>query len=221
MESTEPASQPKGHLSVEQGRSSAELGQWVSALIAFDNALNESDAWNADPDFLNDRAVALFHNERAHDAIGVLTDAIRLQPQYGYRFAARGWMRQALKDVNGAIADYEQAIALDPDDAITQNNLGLLEEQLGRMESAKQRFAAADQLDKVLSENDIKVQSSEQPKPTETVATPEPIATKKTPKSDPSAWTELTKAVTTSEGRREFIDFIRNGFKLNHRNDPH
>ena len=221
MESTEPASQPKGHLSVEQGRSSAELGQWVSALIAFDNALNESDAWNTAPDFLNDRAVALFHNERAHDAIGVLTDAIRLQPQYGYRFAARGWMRQALKDVNGAIADYEQAIALDPDDAITQNNLGLLEEQLGRMESAKQRFAAADQLDKVLSENDIKVQSSEQPKPTETVAVPEPIATKKTPKYDPSAWTELTKAVTTSEGRREFIDFIRNGFKLNHRNDPH
>ena len=111
--------------------------------------------------------------------------------------------------------------ALDPDDAITQNNLGLLEEQLGRMESAKQRFAAADQLDKVLSENDIKLQSSEQPKPTETVATPEPIVTKKTPNPDPSAWIELTKAVTTSEGRREFIDFIRNGFKLNHRNDPH
>ena len=83
------------------------------------------------------------------------------------------------------------------------------------MESAKQRFAAADQLDQVLSENDIKVQSAEQSKPAESVAAPEHAAPKNTPKSEPSAWTELTKAVTTSEGRREFIDFIRNGFKLN------
>jgi tetratricopeptide (TPR) repeat protein len=213
MASSDQASQPKGHLSVEQGRSSAELGQWVSALIAYDNALNESDVWNADPDFLNDRAVALFHNERAHDAIGLLTEAIRLQPSYGYRFSARGWMKQALKDVNGAIADYEKAIELDPEDAITQNNLGLLEEQLGRLESAKQRFAAADQLDQVLTENDIPIETSEEPKPA--LPNPKKIAAEATSKRPLSAWSEVTKAITTSDGRKEFIDFVRNGFKLN------
>ena len=213
MASSDQASQPKGHLSVEQGRSSAELGQWVSALIAYDNALNESDVWNADPDFLNDRAVALFHNERAHDAIGLLTEAIRLQPSYGYRFSARGWMKQALKDVNGAIADYEKAIELDPEDAITQNNLGLLEEQLGRLESAKQRFAAADQLDQVLTENDIPIETSEEPKPA--LPNPKKIASEATSKRTLSAWSEVTKAITTSDGRKEFIDFVRNGFKLN------
>ena len=213
MASSDQASQPKGHLSVEQGRSSAELGQWVSALIAYDNALNESDVWNADPDFLNDRAVALFHNERAHDAIGLLTEAIRLQPSYGYRFSARGWMKQALKDVNGAIADYEKAIELDPEDAITQNNLGLLEEQLGRLESAKQRFAAADQLDQVLTENDIPIETSEEPKPA--LPNPKKIAPEATSKRTVSAWSEVTKAITTSDGRKEFIDFVRNGFKLN------
>ena len=36
----------------------------------------------------------------------------------------------ALRDIQGAIADYEKAVELDPEDAITLNNLGLLEEQV-------------------------------------------------------------------------------------------
>ena len=220
MASSDKASSPKGHLSVEQGRSSAEQGQWGSALIAYDNALNESDNWNSIPDFLNDRAVALFHNDRAHDAIEVLTQAINLQPGYGYRFAARGWMRQALKDVSGAIADYERALELDPDDAITQNNLGLLEEQLGRMESAKQRFAAADQLDQVLTENQIPLQTNATPESQANRAVDKAPSPENRAQNKNSAWSEVSKAVTTSKGRREFIDFIRNGFKLNRSNSP-
>ena len=215
MPHPDQTSQPAGQLIVEQGRSSAEQGQWVSALIAFDNALNESEAWNSDPDFLNDRAVALFHNERAHEAIDLLTAAINLQPNYGYRFSARGWMKQALKDVGGAIADYERALELDPEDAITHNNLGLLEEQMGRLESAKQSFAAADEIDKVLTEQKIPVQTSvADDKSNHDKSTEKPIKTKPSVGQE-NTWSELTKAITTSEGRREFIDFVRNGFKLN------
>lgn len=215
MPHSDQTSQPAGQLIVEQGRSSAEQGQWVSALIAFDNALNESEAWNSDPDFLNDRAVALFHNERAHEAIDLLTAAINLQPNYGYRFSARGWMKQALKDVGGAIADYERALELDPEDAITHNNLGLLEEQMGRLESAKQSFAAADEIDKVLTEQKIPVQTSvADDKSNHDKSTEKPIKTKPSVGQE-NTWSELTKAITTSEGRREFIDFVRNGFKLN------
>ncbi len=215
MPHSDQTSQPAGQLIVEQGRSSAEQGQWVSALIAFDNALNESEAWNSDPDFLNDRAVALFHNERAHEAIDVLTAAINLQPNYGYRFSARGWMKQALKDVGGAIADYERALELDPEDAITHNNLGLLEEQMGRLESAKQRFAAADEIDKVLTEQKIPVQTPvADDKSSRNKNAEKPIKTRPSVGQE-NTWSELTKAITTSEGRREFIDFVRNGFKLN------
>tara|TARA_Y100000385_G_scaffold269411_1_gene307428 strand:+ start:369 stop:1019 length:651 start_codon:yes stop_codon:yes gene_type:complete len=215
MPHSDQTSQPAGQLIVEQGRSSAEQGQWVSALIAFDNALNESGAWNSDPDFLNDRAVALFHNERAHEAIDVLTAAINLQPNYGYRFSARGWMKQALKDVGGAIADYERALELDPEDAITHNNLGLLEEQMGRLESAKQRFAAADEIDKVLTEQKIPVQTPvAEDKSNRDKSTEKPIKIKPSVRQE-NTWSELTKAITTPEGRREFIDFVRNGFKLN------
>jgi len=101
-----PAS-PQGHLLVQQARASAEAGQWQSALVGFDEAERANPDWGLDPDFLNDRAVALFHNDRAHESIALLDKAINLQPNYGYRYAARGWMKQALRDILGAISDYE------------------------------------------------------------------------------------------------------------------
>lgn len=198
----------KGHLLVAQARSSAEAGQWVSALAAYDQVEREYPDWTHDPDFLNDRAVALFHNDRAHDSLVLLDQAINLQPQYGYRYAARGWMKQALRDIQGAIADYEKAIELDPDDAITLNNLGLLEEQIGRMESAKERFRAADAMDKMLDEQSIPKASDQfEPRPTAAPPAANPAQSK-------SSWGEVSRALFTSNGRKEFLDFLRNGFKL-------
>lgn len=204
-----PAS-PKGHLLVHQARASAEAGQWQSALVGFDAAEQENPDWGFDPDFLNDRAVALFHNDRAHESIELLDKAINLQPQYGYRYAARGWMKQALRDIQGAIADYEKAVELDPEDAITLNNLGLLEEQIGRMQSAKDRFAAADAMDRILDESAINKESTSE---AERTAMPQAPASPP-PRASNTPWAEVTRALFTQAGRKEFLEFIRNGFKL-------
>ena len=204
-----PAS-PKGHLLVHQARASAEAGQWQSALVGFDEAEQENPDWGFDPDFLNDRAVALFHNDRAHESIALLDKAINLQPQYGYRYAARGWMKQALRDIQGAIADYEKAVELDPEDAITLNNLGLLEEQIGRMQSAKDRFAAADAMDRILDESAINKESTSE---AERTAMPQAPASPP-PRASNTPWAEITRALFTQTGRKEFLEFIRNGFKL-------
>lgn len=204
-----PAS-PKGHLLVHQARASAEAGQWQSALVGFDEAEQENPDWGFDPDFLNDRAVALFHNDRAHESIALLDKAINLQPQYGYRYAARGWMKQALRDIQGAIADYEKAVELDPEDAITLNNLGLLEEQIGRMQSAKDRFAAADAMDRILDESAINKESTSE---AERTAMPQAPASPP-PRASNTPWAEVTRALFTQTGRKEFLEFIRNGFKL-------
>jgi len=204
-----PAS-PQGHLVVLQARASAEAGQWQCALVGFDEAEQENPDWGFDPDFLNDRAVALFHNDRAHESIALLDKAINLQPQYGYRYAARGWMKQALRDIQGAIADYEKAVELDPEDAITLNNLGLLEEQIGRMQSAKDRFAAADAMDRILDESAINKESTSE---AERTAMPQAPASP-SPRASNTPWAEVTRALFTQTGRKEFLEFIRNGFKL-------
>ena len=211
-DSNRHSASPKGHLLVQQARASAEAGQWQSALVGFDEAERVNPDWGLDPDFLNDRAVALFHNDRAHESIALLDKAINLQPQYGYRYAARGWMKQALRDIQGAIADYEKAVELDPEDAITLNNLGLLEEQIGRMQSAKERFAAADAMDRILDESAISKESASaaarSPKPQAPEPAPAPSQAPSTP------WAEVTRALFTRTGRKEFLEFIRNGFKL-------
>lgn len=150
-----------------------------------------------DPDAWNDYGVALFHAGAKQEALAALDRALELQPDYGYRFAARAWMRQALKDFDGARADYAQAIALDPDDAISLNNLGLLEEQAGFFRQARERFAAADALSHLLEETGI---------PTEPVAAApaleEPAGT---------LWGWMRHAVGTPEGRSEFAAFVRSG----------
>jgi len=49
--------------------------------------------------------------------------------------------RNAVKAEN-----YEKAIELDPEDAVSYNNLGLVEEKMGRKEKAQQHFSRADSL---------------------------------------------------------------------------
>ena len=46
--------------------------------------------------------------------------------------------------MRGAIEDYKRTVELDPEDAVTWNNLGLLEEQLGYQEQAKERYRVSD-----------------------------------------------------------------------------
>ena len=199
----------KGHPLVLSAREAAAQGQWDRALLDFNKALEVDVEWNRNPDFKHDRAIALFHMGQKNEALLELNEAVNLQPDYGYRFAARGWMRQALKDVPGAIADYTQAIALDPEDAISLNNLGLLEEQQGYHQEAKERFSTADELAGILKNESI---STAELKPQDDL--PLPQAKPEVKSSAPNLVSEIKRALRNSDGRKEFIAFLRNGFKL-------
>ena len=201
----------QGQLQVQSARESAKANQWTSALIAYDQALVTDAGWKENVDFIHDRAIALFHNGQALEALAELDQAVELQPDYGYRYAARGWMKQALKDYNGAIIDYQRALELDPDDAISHNNLGLLEEQLGYHKVAKERFAVADELAGILENESISTTGEA----TSDLSFPkQEIENEPKPKSK-SSWKEIKRALVNPDGRKEFLDFIRNGFKLN------
>ncbi len=161
-----------------------------------------------DGDLIHDHAVCIFQLGRTKEALQEFDRAVALEPDHAYRYASRAWIRAAMKDVDGAIADYRKALELDPDDAITLNNLGLLEEQYGMRKSAQERFRRADTLMGILRDAGVDPadNSGQAPQSTAAPASGEDVPT-------PSVWKEMGAVFTNGERRREFIDFIRKGLR--------
>ena len=175
---------------------------WQAAHDAFRDLVDGGpEAEN--PDAVHDWAICCFYLDQIPKALDLLDRAVILQPDYGYRYASRAWMRAAAKQYEGAMADYRRAIELDPEDAVAQNNLGLLEEQAGYRQQAQERFRVADELQGIFLQNGLE---PERPEAAPPQAQPEPE-----PEKTLRQW--MRWAVTTTEGRSAFIQFIKNGLK--------
>ncbi|MCB0760501.1 MAG: tetratricopeptide repeat protein [Flavobacteriales bacterium] len=178
----------------------------------FDEALElyreASKSHPNDPNVWHDWGVCLFHLNKPLEALQMMNEAVRLQPEYSYRYSSRAYIRAGLKDVQGAIADYRIAIELDPEDAVALNNLGLLEEQLGYVKEAKEKFDLADELSKILEEKNIDMASAKSEGALRAPQIPN------TPEEQSSLWKEINRVFSSSEGFKEYISFIKSGFKL-------
>jgi tetratricopeptide (TPR) repeat protein len=109
----------------------------------------------------------------------------------------------------GAIADYEKAIELDPEDAVAYNNLGLVEEKMGRKEKAQQNFTKADALSgyppKKESEQ-VQASSSTSSEKREEKTTPQKS---NTPKLTASHFISVLKGIFMEPAtRKEFAAFL-------------
>ena len=103
--------------------------EWVLALMEWEKWHELVDEIEKNSNSYHDLGICKFNLGRVKEAIADLDIAAKLQPDYGYRYASRGWMKQNIGDVNGAIEDYKRAIELDPEDMYTQNNLIILQEK--------------------------------------------------------------------------------------------
>jgi Flp pilus assembly protein TadD len=190
-------------------------GKVMEAITAYTKALEI----NPDhPDIYSDRGVAHLHNMDKEKCFADLNKAIELQPNYAYRYAAMAFAKNNFGDIDGAVADYQKAVDLDPDDAVAQNNLGLLLEQQGYKKSAQAHFERADKLSEqedhlleVIDDLDGKDSDS-----TEEVKTESPSAKEQTnDESDTSTNSEEFKKIFTQKSQfKEFIRFVKNGFKI-------
>ena len=188
--------------------------QWSAALSAWQAWWDaEGQQANQDPDAMHDRAVCHFHCGEKELAMTWLDKAAEIQPDYSYRYSSRGWMKQAMGDLEGAIEDCKKALDLDPDDAVTWNNLGLLEEQLGYRKEAKERYKVSDELREMLKERGIDPENTAPQRLKDPPANPtsedDDLSTEQ-----PKVWSEIKRAVWTKEGRKELWAFVRNGFTL-------
>jgi len=176
-----------------------------AALAEFNNCLQ---IHGANADVIHDRALCHLKMENALLALNDLNEAVILQPSHGYRYSSRAYVKAYLKDFDGAMEDYRKAIELDPEDAISMNNLGLIEEQHGRIDRAKQLFEQADELNKILDENKIIHSNSEN-----LSSESDQVITETIIEPNSNMWSIIGSVFTSSKERKEFLNFIRKGFR--------
>ncbi len=156
-----------------------------------------------DADALSQRAVAYLNLEQYELSMFDMNLAIEFDPEYSYRYQCRAYLKARLKDYEGSVEDYQKAVDLDPSDSIAYNNLALAQDQLGWANKAQANFDKSDTIAGIKTtqqRSEERKMNADIPKETE----------KKVSKG------EITKSVFTNKNSfKEFIRFIRNGFKLN------
>lgn len=167
-----------------------------------------------DCNLISDRAVAYLHLNEKEKSFADFDLALSLQPNYGYRYASRAFAKNHFGDIDGAVEDYEKAVELDPDDAVAQNNLGLLLEQKGYKNAAEERFKRADKLSKEEDHLLELMDDLDNEKPEEEIESKEEIDPNVQRQKNVSTGQELKKVFTSKSQFKEFMNFIKNGFKI-------
>lgn len=190
-----------------------KAGETEAAIARYTEALHFSPGH---PDILSDRGVAHLHMKDAKACFDDLNLALEIQPDYAFRYASRAYAKNFFGDLEGAIEDYTIAVELDPDDAVAHNNLGLLLEQKGYFKESKERFERADKLSKMENEllqviDDLEAEGAAAPT---TEVQPIVEESAKSSNEERTHSGEALKILTSRAQFREFIRFVRNGFKL-------
>lgn len=197
----------------EKAHETLKSGEIEKAIELYTKALTQS---KGHPDIISDRAVAYLHHNDKELCYADFELALELEPNRAYRYTSFAFAMNHFGDLEGAVAKYQRAIELDPDDAVAHNNLGLLLEQKGYKDEAKAKFDRADRLSKledglleIVDEMDGK---SEEPK---TDSTPlNDIQKESEQKEETTVSSEMKKVLTKKDSFKEFLQFVKNGFKL-------
>lgn len=198
----------------ESGKDKYKNRDFEGAVIDFTHAL---EAEPDNPYFYYERGLSYFHLNKKSLSLLDMNKAQELQPNNPYRYSSRAYIKDACGDLLGAIEDYKRALELDPADAVAHNNLGLLEEKLGRGSKAQYHFQQADDLSKQDGEfrnfysvhEGVKVEDSN---PAQALNDNDnELSTKRKP-SD--LLREVGRVFRSREARHEFVTFVKNGFRF-------
>jgi Flp pilus assembly protein TadD len=147
---------------------------------------------------LCDRGISHFHNKNVEAALKDMDKAVELDSDNPYRYSSRAFIRAEV-DVNGAMEDYEKAIELDPKDEISLNNLGLLQENAGKMKAAKKNFKKSNE---IISYDPKTRQEKNNNRPQDL-------------KLQNSLGKVMLSVFKSKETRKEYFQFIKSVFKKN------
>lgn len=191
----------------KQGLALAKENKYAEALTIYSQAINSG---YVTPDLLNDRGVAYIHTGDKLSAFNDFTESKNLQPDYSYRYACLAFIKEAMGDIDGAIADYEYALQLDPTDAVSLNNLGLLQEKKGYTKEAKVNF---DQADNLREQQNLDIEPQDDVVPLRTNPSNNTSTEQNTLPAPNSYWSLIKSVFTNKQARKEFIHFLKKGFR--------
>ena len=192
------------------GKEKYDAQDFEGAVIDFTLAL-EKDPSN--PEIYYQRAMSYYKLKKLNLALIDMDYAVEMQPNYAFRYSSRAYMRDGIGDVIGAVQDYKKAIELDPEDAISYNNLGILEDKMGRREISEGYYKKSEELLSLSSNKAIREKlGSLNPDVPGPKNTSEPES-KKAP-AGTTIWIEMLKVFTKKESFKEFLQYLKLGFKI-------
>jgi len=190
-----------------KGLAKAKEKDFLRAIEHFTLAINED---KSNVEHYAERAVAYLNTKQYDLSMFDMNICIDLEPNNSYRFSCRAFLKSKMGEADGAIADYETAIMLDPDDAIAYNNLGLAQEQKGFRERAEKSFKRSNEL---IGYDPLK--NREAVSGVDAVSDSVSSSSNLESKSVDLTKKEIARQVfTNKKSFQEFVRFIRNGFKI-------
>ena len=186
------------------GRKKFEAQDYQGALADYNQAIESEE----NPSIYSERGVVQFYLKDLNKSLDDMNYAANLEPENPYRYSSRAFIKDAMGNTEAAIEDYEIAIKLDPEDSIAHNNLGLLQEKLGYMKLAKTNYKKADELADI--DNLLERIQDEQ---SEDQADPPPQSTSHELRQRISLVALVRATFTTKDGFKEYVRFIKNGFR--------
>lgn len=169
------------------------------------------------PILLAERGTIYMYLKQKENALEDMDLALYLETGKPYRYSSRAYVKDFFGDTEGAIEDYEKCLELDPQDVIAMNNLGLLIEKKGNLKKAQRYFKETDDLLKQNPDWQNKIATEDQKVHNDTHDENEgtPINTSSEKRSNYKNTAAIARDVFSKKSVfREFIQFIRNGFKI-------
>ena len=183
---------------------------FAAAIELFTAAINENPE---DVESYSERAVCYIHLEKLDLSLFDMNKSVELDPNYSYRYSCRAYLKGKMKDMQGAVDDYQRAVELDPQDIVAHNNLGIAQENLGYYKKAQKSFDKSNELLGYDPENreivgDVAMDKEEAAKVKEEEQ-------KDAKKVEQKKRRRVIMDVFSKKGEfRGFMKFIGNGFKM-------
>jgi tetratricopeptide (TPR) repeat protein len=178
-----------------KGMAKAKENDFLAAIEHFTIAISEDEN---NVEYYAERAVAYLNSGQYDLSLFDMNRCVDFEPNNSYRYSCRAFLKAKMNDPDGAIIDYEIAVKLDPEDAIAFNNLGLAQEQKGYRDKAARSFERSNEL---IGYDPLRRQQ-------------ESNAGGGSSSGSGSGGRVARDVFTKKESFRDFLRFIRNGFKL-------